>query len=79
MSTTTSKRTIIDLPEETSRNLSIMAAAEGKNLKSFIESLLISMAKGLNSDNIYKGLLRSDSEGNMEISEKERKEFEKWF
>lgn len=74
-----SKRTIIDIPEDTCRNLSIMAAAEGKTLKSFIESILISKAKALNGENVFQGLLRSDSEGTMEVSEKERKEFEKWF
>jgi len=73
------KRTIIDLPEDTCRNLSIMAAAEGKTLKSLIESILISKAKAVNGENVFQGLLRSGSDGNMEVTEKERKEFEKWF
>lgn len=52
MGITTIKRKLIDLPEETFRNLSIMAAAEGKSLKACIESLLISEAKLLSDEDI---------------------------
>ena len=38
------KRKNIDLPVETLQKLSIMAAAQGKNLKAFIENLLIAKA-----------------------------------
>ena len=41
------KRKNIDLPVETLQKLSIMAAAQGKNLKAFIENLLIAKADAL--------------------------------
>ena len=41
------KRKKFDLPIETLQKLSIMAASQGKSLKSFIEGLLISKAETL--------------------------------
>ena len=41
------KRKNIDLPIETFQKLSIMAAAQGKSLKKFIEAILISKADGI--------------------------------
>lgn len=79
MGTTSFKRKIIDIPEDTFRNLSIMAAAEGRNLKSFIENILISKAKVLSDEDIYQELLNTDAEGKMMASEKETEEFEKWL
>jgi hypothetical protein len=79
MNTATFKRKIIDIPEDTFRNLSIMAAAEGKNLKSFIESLLISQAKVISDEDIYQELLKTDLEGKMMASDEETREFEKWL
>lgn len=79
MNTTALKRKIIDIPEDTFRNLSIMAAAEGKNLKSFIENILISQAKVMNDEDIYQELLKTDLEGKMIASGEERAEFENWL
>lgn len=41
------KRKSIDLPVETLKNLSIMAASQGKSLKAFIENILIAKADTL--------------------------------
>ena len=41
------KRKNIDLPVETLQKLSIMAVAQGKSLKKYIETLLISKADSL--------------------------------
>lgn len=41
------KRKNIDLPIETLQKLSIMAAAQGKSLKNFIETILISKADSI--------------------------------
>lgn len=41
------KRKNIDLPVETLQKLSIMAAAQGKSLKAFIENILITKADTL--------------------------------
>lgn len=79
MNTITRKRKIIDIPEDTFRNLSIMAAAEGESLKSFIEKLLISEAKLVSDEDIYRELLKADSEGKIVASVKEQKSFEKWL
>lgn len=53
-----------------------MAASEGKNLKSFIESLLISQAKVISDEDIYQELLKTDLEGKMMASDEETREFE---
>ncbi len=79
MNTTAFKRKIIDIPEDTFRNLSIMAAAEGQNLKSFIENLLISQAKIISDEDIYQELLKTDLEGKTIATKEETKEFEKWL
>lgn len=42
------KRKNIDLPVETLQKLSIVAAEQGKSLKSYIESILIKKAETLN-------------------------------
>jgi len=79
MNTLTRKRKIIDIPDDTFRNLSIMAAAEGKSLKSFIEKLLISEAKLVSDEDVYKELLKADIEGKIIASVEEQKSFEKWL
>ena len=79
MSTTAFKRKIIDIPEDTFRNLSIMAAAEGTNLKSFIENMLISQAKVISDEQIYQELLKTDLEGKMMATGEETREFESWL
>ena len=81
MGTTTLKlkRKLIDLPEDTFRNLSILAAAEGKSLKSYIESLLISEAKLMSDEDIYNQLLKTEPEGKVAASSEEQKAFEKWI
>lgn len=56
-----------------------MAAAEGKNLKSFIENLLISQAKVISDEDIYHELLKSDLEGKVMVSGEESEKFEKWL
>lgn len=42
------KRKNIDLPIETLQKLSVMAVAQGKSLKAYIESILISKAETIN-------------------------------
>ena len=79
MTATTLKRKLIDIPEDTFRNLSIMAAAEGKSLKSYIESLLISEAKLMSDEDIYNQLLKAEPEGKVIASTEEQQAFEKWL
>ena len=57
------KRKNIDLPVDTLRKLSIMAVAQGKSLKKFIETILISKA-----DSIA-----------VEVTEKPSPSGDKWF
>lgn len=49
---TTLKRKNIDLPVDTLKKLSIMAVAQGKSLKAYIEQLLISKANSINRINV---------------------------
>lgn len=57
------KRKNIDLPVETLQKLSIMAVAQGKSLKKYIESILISKADSVS----------------VEISENPSPSGDKWF
>jgi len=79
MKTQVLKRKIIDIPEDTFRNLSVMAASEGQNLKSFIENLLISQAKVISDEDVYQELLKTDLEGKMIANGEETGEFENWL
>lgn len=70
------KKKLIELPEDTLKKLSIMAISEGKSLKAFIESLLISEAKTMSDEDLYKRLMQTDPEGQENISGQEKNDFE---
>ncbi len=72
------KRKNIDLAEETFRALSVLASANGKNLKVYIETVLDNEAKMLNEEIIYREFLRNpESQEIVSIEEKEK--FELWL
>ncbi|MDR1973044.1 MAG: hypothetical protein LBQ31_00015 [Bacteroidales bacterium] len=73
------KRKNIDIPLDTFRSLSIKAAAEGKNLKLFIENLLISEAKAISDEELYKYLSETKTDGDVYLNETEQKNFENWL
>ncbi len=79
MSTVSAKRKLIDIPDDTFRKLSIMAAAEGNSLKSFIENLLIAEASFVNDEDIYRELVVSEPDGKVIASDEEHVAFEKWL
>lgn len=72
------KRKNIDLSEEAFRNLSVLAAANGKNLKAYIETILNNEAKMLNEEMIYREFLK-DPESQEIVSSDEKASFEKWL
>jgi hypothetical protein len=72
------KRKNIDLPEDTFRALSVLAAANGKNLKAFIENVLNDEARMLAEENIYRELLRNPESQEI-ISAEEKANFEEWL
>jgi hypothetical protein len=72
------KRKNIDLPEDTFRALSILAAANGKNLKAFIESILNDEARMLAEESIYLEFLRNPDSSEMVVGE-EKASFEEWL
>lgn len=75
----TTKRKVIDIPEDVFRNLSIKAASEGKNLKKYIEGLLAKDVEGMDDSAIYTYLSRTKPDGHIMVNEKEQKEFEDWL
>jgi macrodomain Ter protein organizer (MatP/YcbG family) len=75
---TTKKRKNIDLSEDTFRALSVLASANGKNLKAYIENILDDEAKMLKEENIYREFLK-DKESQEIISIDEKASFEKWL
>jgi len=58
--------------------LSVLAAANGKNLKSFIETILDDEAKMLFEEKIYREFL-NDPEAQEIISKDEKTTFEDWL
>ncbi|HBB92122.1 MAG: hypothetical protein A2X22_10270 [Bacteroidetes bacterium GWF2_49_14] len=72
------KRKNIDLPEDTFRALSVLAAANGKNLKVFIESLLNDEARMLTEETIYLEFLKNPESQEM-VSAEEKASFEEWL
>lgn len=72
------KRKNIDLSEETFRALSILASANGKNLKSFIETILDDEAKMLSEERIYREFMK-DPESQEIVSGDEKATFENWL
>jgi|WetSurMetagenome_2_1015567.scaffolds.fasta_scaffold775307_2 hypothetical protein len=69
------KRKNVDLTQEDFRALSIMAAANGQNLKSFIEDLLAREAKKLQEEPVFMELLKA-TEVKEVIPPDEKKRFE---
>ena len=72
------KRKNIDLTDDTFRALSVLAAANGKNLKAFIEIILNNEARMLNEETIYSELLKNPESQEI-ISFEEKETFEKWL
>jgi len=72
------KRKNIDLPERTFRSLAVMAAVNGKSLKSYIENILEEEAKLLEEEEVYKVLLKNPETQEI-ISEEEKEKFETWL
>jgi len=79
MNPTGLKRKIIDIPEDTFRNLSILAAQEGKSLKAYIEMILISQARLMSDEEVYQILVAAEPEGKVAASNEEKNDFEKWL
>jgi hypothetical protein len=78
VSSTVKKRKNIDIPEETFRALSVLAAANRKNLKTYIEAVLINEAGMLLEENVYRELLKNP-EANELVNQTEKADFEKWL
>lgn len=72
------KRKNIDLPENTFRALSVLAAANGKNLKSYIENILNEEAKLLEEEEVYHVLLKNHETQEI-ISKEEKATLEDWL
>ena len=73
------KRKNIDIPIDTFRNLSLRAVAEGKNLKSYIENLLVMEANALSDEELYQFLIKNKPQGDEYLNEAEQNEFENWL
>ena len=72
------KRKNIDLPEDTFRALSVLAAANGKNLKAFIEGILNDEAMMLKEESIYLEFLKDPNSREM-VTGEEKANFEQWL
>jgi hypothetical protein len=73
------KRKNIDIPLDTFKQLSIKAAAEGQNLKLFIEHLLIREANAISDEELYQYLTDTKPDGAVFLTEREQNDFENWL
>jgi hypothetical protein len=73
------RRKVIDLPENVFHYLSIKAAANGQNLKNYIESLLAKDAEGMEDSATYTDLLKVRPEGMIMLDQQEKRDFEQWL
>lgn len=73
------KRKVIDIKPETFRELSIIAASRGTNLKRFIETSLDELVESYEDASMYNYLKANDPEGLNIVDQKEKQEFEKWL
>lgn len=72
------KRKNIDLTEDTFRSLSVLASANGKNLKAYIESVLNDEAQMLYEEQVYREFLK-DPDSQEVVSSDEKESFENWL
>ena len=72
------KRKNIDLSEDTFRALSVLASANGKNLKAYIETILNNEAKMLNEETIYREFLKNPESQEI-VNSDEKATFEDWL
>lgn len=73
------KRKVIDIPDNVFRYLSVKAAAKGTNLKNYIENLLAKDVEDMDDSQIYSLLLKNRPEGRILADENEKEEFLKWL
>lgn len=77
--TQSSRRKLIDIPEDVFRALSVKAAATGLNLKKYIEQLLIEVANEPSDADIYRYLSETRPEGKIMLNQNEKANFENWL
>lgn len=70
------KRKLIDLPLDVDKRLSVMAAAQGKSLKVYIEAILERQSRRFNEDAILAEL-SMEPEANIPATEEEEREIRK--
>lgn len=71
----TTRRKLIDIPENVFQALNIKAAAMGTNLKKYIEELLVQEAEEMDDAEVYKYLVATRPEGKIMLNEQEKDDF----
>jgi hypothetical protein len=66
------KRKIIDIPEDTFRHLSNKAAAQGVNLKLYIENILVQSVLDMDDSEVFTHLLKTRPEGKQILNKQEQ-------
>ena len=75
----TTRRKIIDIPEDVFRYLSIKSASNGTNLKRYIENLLKKDVEDMDDNAAYAYLSKEKPDGHIMVGKEEKKDFEKWL
>ena len=73
------KRKLIDIPENVFHALNLKAAAMGTNLKKYIEDLLIRESEDMEDAEVYKYLVETRPEGKVMLNSEEKNDFETWL
>ncbi len=75
----TTRRKLIDIPENVFQTLNLKATAMGTNLKKYIEDLLIRESEDMEDAEVYKYLVATRPEGKAMLNAEEKKDFESWL
>lgn len=73
------RRKLIDIPENVFQALNLKAAAMGTNLKKYIEELLIRESEDMDDAEVYKYLVATRPEGKVKLNAEEKRDFEDWL
>lgn len=77
---TTVTRKLIDLPDNVIKGLQLRATTLGVSLKKYMEDVLIEKSEEeLSDEQLYELMLMMYPDGQVQSSEKEKKDFETWL
>lgn len=68
----TTRKKLIDIPEDVFHYLSIKAAIDGTNLKKYIENIIIEDVKNMDDDIVISSLAKAKPSGKAKVGRKKK-------